>query len=138
MRSMVSCMQGDVAVGVERIVLGAAAHGVEPADFIRIAFDQAGVGDQRGIQAFEGAVHHGKDAGRGLESLDGADLLTGFDRAAMGHGKTRLHQFAEHAGGELGEPDAPDRRDPPGWGPSSSVIASTGSPWESGRRSGRV
>jgi hypothetical protein len=35
-------------------------------------------------------VHHGKHAGGGFESFDGADFLAGLDRAACGHGEAGL------------------------------------------------
>lgn len=99
--------ESDIFFTAERFCFGLAAHGIEPADLVGVAFDEAGVGGEGWIEFDEGAVHHGKHAGGGFKSFDGADLLAGLDGAACGHGEAGFDQFAQHPGGELGKADAP-------------------------------
>ncbi len=56
----------------------------------------------------ERAVHDAVDVAGGFEALDPADLLAWGDGAADLGGEFCLDEFAEHAGGEFGEADAPE------------------------------
>ena len=60
------------------------------------------------------ALHDAVDIAGGFEPFDISDLLAGRDRVSFLHRKFGLDEFAEHAGGEFGEADAPQPARPTG------------------------
>ena len=48
--------ESDIFFTAKRFCFGLATHGIQPADFVGVAFDEAGVGGEGGIEFDEGAV----------------------------------------------------------------------------------
>ena len=101
--------EGDVGVDVEGVGGRVAVDGVEPAVEVGVAADETGVGGEGWVGACEVAVHDAEDIAGGFEALDVADVHALGDGVADGWIEDEVDEFAEHAGGEFGEADLPER-----------------------------
>ena len=84
------------------------AGGVEPASLVGVGVGQAGFAGQQRIAGAEGAVDDREQITDGLEALDCAKPAAGGDGLAGFYFEHHFDEFAEHAGGELGEADPPE------------------------------
>jgi hypothetical protein len=97
----------NIPLNIEPVLIGLAAHAIEPPFSIRIGVGQRDVVRQGRVGAHELSGRDAVEVGDGLEPFDPADLLAQSHRLAGLRIELEFHQIAQHAGGELGEADAP-------------------------------
>lgn len=98
----------DVAMHVEVPRFRLTVSGVEPTPLVRVRVGEAGLAGEQWIAGDETSFDDREQVTDGLEPFDRAEPAANADRSTRFDIEHHFNEFAEHAGGELGEAHPPE------------------------------